>query len=149
MPDARVQRKIEQIPNVVGAYNSAYLAGSAKHKTLENQLTKLREGVVAKEQEIRDHVDKMLADFTMAFEAMRIQIDDNKDVVPAVLKLSEDEFILAIGDNELLFVRPGDKEAYHYYGAPDPVTGVRLCLTCPIPHQITWRDEPVAPIPRA
>jgi hypothetical protein len=148
--DARLQNKIDQMPALVQAYNTTIRAAVARHRTLENQRTTILNNLAAKEQEIQAHMDAALTAFSAAVDAIRVQIDEDSDIVPAVIKVSEDEIVVAVGDDEIVMAIPGESQPFHYFTAPDPVTGTRTCI---LPkhnaHQITWRSEPVAPIPRA
>lgn len=146
------QRKMAQFPALKDAYHASYRSYVARHATLERARAKLIEDLAAKEAEIMALITERDTAYGTAASTLRIQIDEDTDVVPQVVKVSEDELVLAVGDDELLILRPTGSGStqydQHYYGKPDAMNR-RDCLSCPIPHQITWRSQPVATLPRA
>lgn len=150
MTDARLENKLQQVPALLQAYNSTIRAAAARHRTLENQRTTLLNNLAAKEAEVQAHVQVALTAFADAVSAIRIQVDEDSDVVPAIIRVSEEEIVVAVGDNELMVAYPAETQPFHYFLAPDPVTGTRECI---MPghanHQISWPDVPVATVPRA
>lgn len=85
---------------------------------------------------------RAITDFEKKLDALKLLVTDGY-VRPAVIKLSFDEAVIAIGDDKL-WVSNANGE--HTFGPPDK-RGHRNCEECS--HSISWRSEPLAVLDEA
>lgn len=141
--EQKVERR-EIVERIVGAWLGVSASNRNYIKETNDRIKALHAEADQLRKDIQMTIEASTETWDGAMSDLRLPVKDGS-VVPWTKRLSWDELILALGEDEWLVIQPkGNSSEWHHYG-PEDENGRRSCYDCGITVVIPKVDIAVVP----